>query len=191
MNQKMNENMNLADKLLKKNHIRFEEESDSSSSDSDPEDDLLITEKNNNHKEEEEKLENKEKYEIKNLTFNLVKNRSKKEKSFGFQLKGESSKNGEHYIDLIEPNTPSERVGLKKLDKILKVNGISVEKLNINNLFDLLEYETSLNDFKLNLVVRRKCIIKENTEVDLNTSKRSLGKNHPRTINYIKNKPIV
>lgn len=129
-------------------HIRFDEDTDEETD--------LNTELNRQEKQ------------YKTFNFSLVKIRSKREKSFGFELKGDSSDKGEHYVDNVEEDSPAGRVGLEKNDKIIKVNGIEVTHMNTNNLIDLLEYETELNDNKLNLVICREI-------TDSQISKRSLG----------------
>jgi predicted metalloprotease with PDZ domain len=85
----------------------------------------------------------------------LVKNRTRGDKSFGFELKGHSNSPGDHFVDVVEANSPAERAGLRHMDKITHVNGTQAEKYTINSLFDLLEYETNLNENKLNLIVSR------------------------------------
>lgn len=117
------------------------------------------------------------KYETFNL--NLVKIRSKREKSFGFELQGNTNDKGEHFIDSVDEDSPAGRVGLQKYDKILKVNGIDVTHMNTNNLIDLLEYETELNENKLNILICREV-------TDLKFSKRCLGKQKNKLINFNK-----
>lgn len=143
-----------------KKHIRFDE------------DDSLDEETNmiNLFKNDFNAKKIPQEIKTKTLSFNLVKNRLKKEISFGFRLQGDPQIPGEHYIDSIASESPSDRVGLRINDKIIKVNGINVENLNINNLFNLIEHETKLNDLKLNLV-----IIRKQTEED-NPLKRPIGK---------------
>ena len=106
------------------------------------------------------------------LKVSLVKNRTRKENSFGFELQGDSKWSSQHLIEKVEPNSPADRAGLKCLDKITHVNGILCESYSINNLIDLLEYETDLNENKLSLFVKRS-LIKENKVSTRNNHKRS------------------
>jgi C-terminal processing protease CtpA/Prc len=92
---------------------------------------------------------------LQQIDLKLVKNLMKKEQSFGFELKGDAKKHGDHYVESVEANSAAGRALMKPNDKIISVNGVNVENYNINSLFDLLEYETELNDIKLNLVVLR------------------------------------
>ena len=85
----------------------------------------------------------------------LVKNKLKKEKSFGFQLRGDELVKGKHYIENVENNTAASRVGLKKYDKIVRINGVCVSEFFISQVIQQIEYETSLNDYKLHLSVQR------------------------------------
>ncbi|RNA18989.1 hypothetical protein BpHYR1_038870 [Brachionus plicatilis] len=128
-------------------HIRFDEDTDE---EADQNDQL------NKHEKKKE-----------TLNLNLVKIRSKREKSFGFELQGNSNAKGEHYIGSVDEDSPAGRVGLEKNDIIIKVNGNDVTHMNTNNLIDLLEYETDLNDNKLNLVICRE-------KTDSKFSKRTL-----------------
>ena len=79
----------------------------------------------------------------------------KKEKSFGFQLRGDELVKGKHYIENVENNTAASRVGLKKYDKIVRINGVCVSEFFISQVIQQIEYETSLNDYKLHLSVQR------------------------------------
>jgi len=85
----------------------------------------------------------------------LVKNKLKKETSFGFQLRGDELVKGKHYIDNVDNGTAASRVGLRRQDKIIKVNGVCVSNFFISQLIHQIEYETSLNEFKLHLSVQR------------------------------------
>lgn len=89
-----------------------------------------------------------------NLTV-ILKKDIKTQDSFGFQLMGNQNEKGNHYVSVVEPNSPSARANLKPLDKIIKVNGFDVGDFTITSLIEYLEYEMSLNEFKLVLLVER------------------------------------
>lgn len=92
---------------------------------------------------------------IKVLNVTLTKNLLKKEKSFGFHLKGDTNTDT-HYINFVEENTAAHRAGLKPFDKVVNVNGVCVKYYKTSQLIEHISYETSLNSFKINLVIERK-----------------------------------
>ncbi|CAF0865248.1 unnamed protein product [Brachionus calyciflorus] len=148
----LNQSKNADDQMVLNKHIRFD-------ADTDEESDM-------------NKQLNKNEIKCEIINLNLVKIRSRREKSFGFEVQGNADQIGEHYIDSVQDDSPAGRVGLQKFDKILKVNGIDVTNLNANSLIDLLEYETDLNENKLNLTLSRP--IDPNDSNDSSSSKRSL-----------------
>jgi hypothetical protein len=93
--------------------------------------------------------------ESKTVQVTLIKDKLRNEKTFGFQLKGMPNLKSCHYIDTIEPNSPAHRARLERYDKIIQVNGIDVEQFEINELIKQIQFESSLNEHKLNLVVVR------------------------------------
>lgn len=89
------------------------------------------------------------------LTIILRKDFKNVEKSFGFQLSGNQNEKGNHYVSHVETNSPSYKANLKCLDKIIKINGVDVKDYSINSLIDYLDYEMSLNEYKLVLTIER------------------------------------
>ena len=89
------------------------------------------------------------------LDFILVKNKAQKETSFGFQLRGDETTKGKHFIDQVEPKLAGARAGLRPRDKIVCVNGVWVDNYYISQLIQQIEYETGLNEIKLHLSVQR------------------------------------
>jgi C-terminal processing protease CtpA/Prc len=128
-------------------HIRFDDEEDN---------DTDITKSNHTMMDIDKKDDQIDSSTKIILTLILRKDMKSQEKSFGFQLMGNKNEEGNHYVSHVEPNSPSSRADLKSMDKIIKVNGFDVRNFTINELFDYLEYETSLNEYKLVLVVERK-----------------------------------
>jgi len=91
----------------------------------------------------------------KQIRVTLIKDKSRQEKTFGFQLKGMPNVKACHYIDTIEMNSPAHRARLERYDKIVQVNGVNVQEFEINELIKQIQFESSLNEHKLNLVVVR------------------------------------
>ena len=125
-------------KLNNNKHIRFDDNDDTTSDSSDEE-------------EEEDDIRSSTESNIFNLT--LIKKLNKT--TFGFQVRGDSNENGQHYVDFIENDSAAQHAGLKNQDKILKINGINVQHLNTKLLIDKLEKETKINNIRLNLTVTR------------------------------------
>ena len=96
---------------------------------------------------------------IKCLDVILIKNKSRKEKSFGFQLRGDETIKGKHFIEQVESGLAASRAGLRKCDKIVRVNGVCVSDFFISQLIQQIEYETSLNEIKLHLSVQREQVV--------------------------------
>lgn len=88
----------------------------------------------------------------------IRKNRSYKKKftydmsGLSIATKGELFLNPYYVIDSVRPNTPAERVGLKKNDIIMKMNGMVGSELNIVNMNDIL---TSKAGKKVRIKVKR------------------------------------
>ncbi len=118
-------------------HIRFDDNDDTTSDSSD--------------QEEDEDIRSSTESNVFNLTLNKKLNKT----TFGFQVRGDSNENGQHYVDFIENDSAAQHAGLKNQDKILKINGINVEHLNTKLLIDKLEKETKINNIRLNLTVTR------------------------------------
>jgi C-terminal processing protease CtpA/Prc len=91
----------------------------------------------------------------KTIEFLLTTDKRKKETSFGFQIKGDCKIKGKNIIDEISPQSPASRAGLRINDKIIQINGISVENLTINSLIEQMSHEVKLNPFKLKLKIVR------------------------------------
>jgi hypothetical protein len=135
-------------------HIRFEEStSESDSSDWEPEKEEVNSINLCSQKQAtpSSKLGN----ESKTIKATLIKDKLRNEKTFGFQLKGMPNLKSCHYIDTIEVDSPAHRARLERYDKIVQVNGVNVQEFSINELIKQIQFESSLNEHKLNLVVVR------------------------------------
>ena len=88
------------------------------------------------------------------LNFSLVKIRH--EQSFGFEIQGDVVKKGQHYLDSIEIGTASHRAGIKRFDKIIKLNNVRVENMKIENLLRVMEGEITKDSRRLELLIERK-----------------------------------
>lgn len=88
------------------------------------------------------------------INMSLVKIRH--EKSFGFEIKGDGTKKGHHYLDSIEVGTASHRAGVKRFDKIIKLNSVRVENMKIENLIGVMEGEIAKDNRRLELLIERK-----------------------------------
>lgn len=95
--------------------------------------------------------------QLQRLNITLLKNRAQNETSFGFDLLGEngSLRRGEHRIEGVDAGSAAHHANLKPGDRLVSVNGYNVQKMNADELFSLIEYETSVNSMKLNMVVLR------------------------------------
>lgn len=86
--------------------------------------------------------------------------------TFGFELRGDELRRGENCVDSLEPNSVAIRFGLNVGDRLLKVNGYQVDKLNITELFSLIECETNINPSRLELIVMRSVPVKRSNKSD-------------------------
>lgn len=77
------------------------------------------------------------------------------EKSFGFEVKGNSQHAGGHFLDSIEIGSPAHRSGIERLDKIVKLNGVDVADMNTVQLIGVMEREVRKFGRKINLVIER------------------------------------
>jgi C-terminal processing protease CtpA/Prc len=95
--------------------------------------------------------------QLQRLNITLLKNRAQNEISFGFDLLGEngSLRRGEHRIEGVDAGSAAHRANLKPGDRLVSVNGYNVQEMKADELFSLIEYETSVNSMKLNMVVLR------------------------------------
>lgn len=130
--------------MSKNSHIRFEENNNEESSSDD---------------QDERTLEESESWQ--RISVAVCKRR--KESSFGFEISGDHTT---HQVESVDPGKPADRAHLERGDRIVSVNGVNTEKFSVNQLIDLLEAESQINSFKLNLVVIRKC----NTVSDTTTA---------------------
>jgi C-terminal processing protease CtpA/Prc len=113
----------------------------------------------------------------------LVKIRQRGEESFGFELNGVTRTPGDHCVDNVESDSPADRAGVRVQDKVTHVNGTCVENYTINSLIDLLDYETNLNENKLNLILVRK--ISEEEQLVRSDSGQSFQKNGNKRSNFV------
>jgi C-terminal processing protease CtpA/Prc len=77
------------------------------------------------------------------------------EKSFGFEIKGDSKHPGGHFLDSIEIGSPAHRAGIHKFDKILKLNSVDVKNMNTIQLISVMEREVGKMQRKISLVIER------------------------------------
>ena len=122
-------------------HIHFDDDQDSQSSSS------SVIEIDPGH----EKIQPNKSRTL--LELKLIKQAT--DRSYGFQVSGQLEK-GQHYVDSIVHGSPAHQAGLYDHDKIISINKLNVEHLNVEQLIKQLERETKKNDSKLNLTVARK-----------------------------------
>lgn len=77
------------------------------------------------------------------------------EKSFGFEIKGNSQHAGGHFLDSIDIGSPAHRAGIERLDKMLKLNGLEVADMTTVQLIGVMEREVRKFGRKINLVIER------------------------------------
>ena len=73
--------------------------------------------------------------------------------SFGFEVNGKKNVLGDHKISNITVNSIAHKCGLKINDKIKSINGVCVESLNIDELIGLIQKQTAINPFRIELVL--------------------------------------
>lgn len=136
---------NLASTSIKSKHIIFDENSSSGSDDEETVPDKI------------QPLQTSsggiKSADASQISRSLVKIRH--EKSFGFEIKGNSTESGKHHLDSIEIGSAAHRAGLRSLDKLVKLNGIHVEHLNAEGLISVMESELKKNNRHLEIVVER------------------------------------
>lgn len=77
------------------------------------------------------------------------------EKSFGFEIKGNSQHAGGHFLDSIDIGSPAHRAGIERLDKMLQLNGVDVAGMTTVQLIGVMEREVRKFGRKINLVIER------------------------------------
>ncbi len=90
---------------------------------------------------------------LSHLKCSLVKIRH--EQSFGFEIKGDLKKSGQHYLDCIDVGSAAHRAGLQCGDKIIKLNEVDVSNMNATSLISVMETNVAKNGRQLDVVVER------------------------------------
>ena len=77
--------------------------------------------------------------------------RSNSYDGLGITIVADSQTRSNYFIREVEPGSPGDQVGLRKNDRIVGINGISVENFDFNNILILMKQ--GLDDDNLQLTV--------------------------------------